>query len=130
MKNNLSSLKEEAVTEVVVAMAEGVVVDTEVVAMEVEVAAMEAVAAVMEVVVGVVATSFAFSLDCILKNVSNMEDNKTLAQLNIDLLLILMIPESKGLIFGIGLLSGPTMYPLKLLDPDQVPKWCEVLDLP
>ena len=85
MKNNLSSLKEEAVTEVVVAMAEGVVVDTEVVAMEVEVAAMEAVAAVMEVVVGVVATSFAFSLDCILKNVSNMEDNKTLAQLNIDL---------------------------------------------
>ena len=79
MKNNLSSLKEEAVTEVVVAMAEGVVVDTEVVAMEVEVAAMEAVAAVMEVVVGVVATSFAFSLDCILKNVSNMEDNKPLA---------------------------------------------------
>ena len=52
--------------EVVVAMAEGAVVDTEVVvvAMEVEVVAMEAV--VMEVVVGVVATSFAFSLDCIL----------------------------------------------------------------
>ena len=73
--------------EVVVAMAEGAVVDTEVVvvamevevvAMEAEVVAMEAVA--MEVVVGVVATSFAFSLDCILKNVSNMEDNKTLAQ--------------------------------------------------
>ena len=52
--------------EVVVAMAEGAVVDTEVVvvAMEVEVVAMVAVA--MEVVVGVVATSFAFSLDCIL----------------------------------------------------------------
>ena len=73
--------------EVVVAMAEGAVVDTEVVvvAMEVEVVAMEVVAVAMEVVVGVVATSFAFSLDCILKNVSNMEDNKTLAQLNIDL---------------------------------------------